>query len=570
MKKTYFILAAAFLFSLGLASCKKDQSVMEFTASIERNGVKTSVENLDNFSINHDVHWVVDDEVMIWGNSDNYALGHVFKAQNGGSAQTTLHSDSHDGDIDHMEGSDAFRAGYPAEMWHHSTQIEIPVNQEYKYNNVTHFPMYAVSSSNRLEFKNLCGILRLKMPDVEGKSVAEIEVHASGQVAGVFDVSWINGTPTLGTNGGSPSNDVYLNFPTPVELQNDQCFYVPIPQQDLTFLEVVFHATDGSKSYIKFVNADHPGQVIEIRRSQVTTIDVSQINPPTGPSWEEEPTTRDYFSVSPTLKVDISRGNLLYSNSTYRFATSQWYVDYGESDLHPWSDNLGTCMGTDDNTPDSPWRMLSKTEWDYLMHERENALSLRTFVEITDMYYPDGHQWNNWSDAEQDYIDIPTPRMAGLLIFPDNFIPTNTTDHNYVSLNFSDVTTVAGDHFYYNELTQEQVEHFINAHHAVFIPAAGSELWGLLNMGHPTGVYWTNTYWGDDEYGEYNFSSSFYPTFVDYDYGYGNVNPYEHFGMFWHDHIAKPNEWNADRIAVRLVRNAMTKNNGTWSYKQGL
>ena len=202
------------------------------------------------------------------------------------------------------------------------------------------------------------------------------------------------------------------------------------------------------------------------------------------------------FSVSDTTKVYFSRGNLQYqaSTNTCRFAENQWnYVGRGNAgnvyengikcnndsisstydgwiDLFVWGKGNNLTSITWSNTftdwgvnPISNggnvaniWRTLSGGEWYYLLFTRPTTSGGSTMAVVNG--------------------------VKGLIILPDDW---NTS---YYTLNNS------WSSFYSNEITLSDWENHLEAHGAVFLPAAGKNGSDSDNFG----FYWTRNRYNSD------------------------------------------------------------------------
>ena len=200
------------------------------------------------------------------------------------------------------------------------------------------------------------------------------------------------------------------------------------------------------------------------------------------------------FSVSETLKVTFSPGNLQYQGSTkkWRFAVKQ--TDFignpninisavydGWIDLFGWgTGNYPTKSSTDagdystfvdwgtnkiGNDAPNTWRTLTNNEWDYVMFDRANASSLVGVANV------DG--------------------VNGLILLPDGWVcPQGVT---FKSGYHSDYSMEA--YGKYQTFTAEQWSKFESAG-AVFLPAAGNR--------YGTDVYGVQDDGGDWSATEYN------------------------------------------------------------------
>ena len=71
------------------------------------------------------------------------------------------------------------------------------------------------------------------------------------------------------------------------------------------------------------------------------------------------PSVKGAFSVSPITRVSFSQGNLQQDGETWKFATNQ----YDNGGLFTWNSESRTIGG-------ATWRMMTSTEWDYLLFGR--------------------------------------------------------------------------------------------------------------------------------------------------------------------------------------------------------
>lgn len=235
----------------------------------------------------------------------------------------------------------------------------------------------------------------------------------------------------------------------------------------------------------------------------------------------EEPTLPDgltpgLFSVSETLKVRFSSGNLQYqaSTGTWRFAESQLdYIGEGNANIgesydgwidlfgwatsgyehggnayQPWStsehysdyyaygyyrNNLYDQTGKADwgynaisnggNTENSGWRTLSREEWKHLMGERTTPTGI------------------HFATAKVDGTN-------GLLIFPDDWDGSyNITEPDKYTADFENNTIAAAD---WASLQSAGI---------VFLPAAGARMNGTqMTYVQMAGIYWSSTFASDN------------------------------------------------------------------------
>lgn len=241
------------------------------------------------------------------------------------------------------------------------------------------------------------------------------------------------------------------------------------------------------------------------------------------------------FSVSETLKVRFSHGNLQYkaSTNTWRFAEQQWDI-VGENNSNisqaydGWIDVFGwgtsgynhgaNCYqpwGTDSNASDyyaygdaaynlydktgmadwgynaisnggyqenSGWRTLTMDEWRYVVRERKTTSGIRyAFAVVND--------------------------VNGMLLLPDDWdnsiFPLNQTNM-IMHVNYND-----------NVINAEQWT-VVESAGAVFLPAAGERrIYSGISYVNTEGYYWSSSQENDREAGNICFNESFGCSMID-------------------------------------------------------
>ena len=444
MKKiTLLGVALATIVSVATVSCQKDKiTITEFTATMEN----CNDENGKVMQDGNVLRWTDGDQIAVWGTD---GMG-IYTTHNTGTYVTTFTFT--DGDD---PGDPNYTAIYPANWAQRQAMMFMPPVQTSHDGRLETFPMMAKSSTSELVFKNLCGILRLRL-QANGKSVTGIELadYRSGEwgyalnLWGSYRIDYNSGNPTLShyTNG---SNQLLLSIATPQSISTQaKDFYIALPPA--TYGEgftIRIYASDGSVC-TKTITVGHSFTIV---RNGIFTITLNNDN------LQFEPNAgllSGEFSVSPTRKVRFSQGNLMYTgfgthavatggtaegtwmfgdgwNSNqgdayssrwigqFSWGTSGWnsganyYLPYqvGESqDFMPGGDASNNLTGPYANADwgvynaifnggNQPglWRTLSAEEWDYLLNQRPGHLV-------------------KWGVAE---VDGWAP--SGLVILPDRF-----------------------------------------------------------------------------------------------------------------------------------------------------
>lgn len=171
MKKNIISVASAVLATLLLSvSCSKQESIQSaggartFTASIEQGLTKTYLS--DSFST--EILWNEKDLICING----YSLFYAIPTDNGTTAEFRSVGD--------VKLTAPYHAYYPSSIFDQDKGPVLPQTQKYEAGRLN-TPMYALGTSENLEFKNICGILRLSVKTKSGEATIDsIKVHIGG------------------------------------------------------------------------------------------------------------------------------------------------------------------------------------------------------------------------------------------------------------------------------------------------------------------------------------------------------------------------------------------------------
>ena len=273
MKKHFYLTATLMsivaLFSL--ASCQKEESTkVLFSGSIEKATVdsKTSINIANNTGT---VKWESGDRVAIYDQGASYTLEAIPTADN-----TTA-----DFTGDATPAGGPYYAIYPADIATGSTSITLPAEQN--CTDGTHFtaPMYAYSSTSKLVFKNLCGVLQLNLPAMN-KTIASIELTTpNNNICGDFAVDYNDGDPRLNctANGG---HTLTLNCGEQgMDCRQGLTFYIYLPADDYTEMTFAIEATDRSCCLKHFEDADNPITIVRNTYYPTTLSNLSFLPPRT-------------------------------------------------------------------------------------------------------------------------------------------------------------------------------------------------------------------------------------------------------------------------------------------------
>lgn len=167
----------------------------------------------------------------------------------------------------------ALTALYPADAYKFTDgkhTIHIPENQIYRKNNISSgtMPMIAGATSRELSFRNVCGILRLRLNTLEQDiRLSSIKVAADKGLAGPIatfegtDVTWNNPDSETG-HGITLSCDGVALSPEPED------FYIVLPPGNYSGFKIQLETEGPDKKTYRMDG------VLEIERSAITTVNL--------------------------------------------------------------------------------------------------------------------------------------------------------------------------------------------------------------------------------------------------------------------------------------------------------
>lgn len=510
LKKSIMCLAALAVVALGATSCKKDvnneENGMQFRAIMETGSAKTELSGTN-------VNWIAGDEVMIYGTEQSGVYTATPDAENATAATLTK--------VGQPAQGTPYTAIYPASAAVNATTVTLPAVQQSVDGNLANtFPMFAQSESATLNFKNLCGVLKIHL-EQEGATVSRISVTANTEINGNFSVDNSGEAPAISyvTDGDFTTT---LICSEPQDITNGKDFYIYMPAGEYSGLKImIMNAGYG-------VEKNAPANAtITIERSKYSTLSFANVNmpePPEGGIW-------GLYSISATEQVWISSGNLQYSASseTWRFAPEQYvYNSTGWKDLFGWGtsgwDNGNTYYLPTDRargessstgygygpTNGSSYRLpltgdYANSDWGVYnaISNGGNQAGLWRTLTSTQMNYLVGQAGKR---AGGKYGIGTVHRTRGVIILPDYWV---------LPEGLSFVPGANGD---WSSNTYDDDEwKEMEAAGAIFLPAAGY-YWGETDSRNTAssmsstatcmGYYWTATNSGTASANYYNVSNS--------------------------------------------------------------
>lgn len=374
MKKISLFLMAAIAMVAGFTSCQKEELAKgTFTATMERFASKDGKMLLDgrNYS------WEAGSDVIVVSRKN--ASNAFFRK---GTYQATSVNSSNEATFTYCNVADeadvtdgslstgTYYAHFPSTILHTKTnsnhQVVLPSNQYTDaLGRTRNVPMYAESpaTSRNLQFKNLCGIVRLNLTKSD-VSVSRIVITTpDDRITGMFNVSWPADIPLSGYQAGEESNhSVVLTCNPSQSIANGHNFDIALPAGTYTNMEIKIYNDDNDVCTKNLYGS------LQINRAQYTVIELNGNSANHELDFETTSALIDgelpgVFSVSPTRQVRFSRGNLQYKSCNSQAGDLTHDVAYDVDDHqyslgmwqfaeHQW-DRMFSTGATADNTSSS-------------------------------------------------------------------------------------------------------------------------------------------------------------------------------------------------------------------------
>ncbi len=242
-----------------------------FTARTDA-GIKTRTclgEDLSNET--YPLLWEKGDRIIIAPSGKPATSYYETQGQNNDVAEFRFISGLEDNEM--PPENTALTALYPADAYKFTDgkhTINIPENQTYRKNNISSgtMPMIAGATSRELSFRNVCGILRLRLNTLEQDiRLSSIKVAADKGLAGPIatfeetDVTWNNPDSETG-HGITLSCDGVALSPEPED------FYIVLPPGNYSGFKIQLETEGPDKKTYRMDG------VLEIERSAITTVNL--------------------------------------------------------------------------------------------------------------------------------------------------------------------------------------------------------------------------------------------------------------------------------------------------------
>ncbi len=561
MKKNIISVASAVLATLLLSvSCSKQESIQSaggartFTASIEQGLTKTYLSD----SLSTEILWNENDLICING----YSLFSAKPTGNGTTAEFRSVGD--------VKLTAPYHAYYPSSIFDRDKGPVLPQTQKYEAGRLN-TPMYALGTSENLEFKNICGILRLSVKTKSGEATIDsIKVHIGGDRSvylwGPFSVDGgYNAVidkdkapqPYMGMPEEENPTIGFLDCGDGVVINDSEptSFFIYLPpvsngDYNLTLgifnterKNVEFHVNgefsiERNKLYHLDLEVEFPQQQEQQGQAEAEeTVEICQCDLP------ENALSVHVFTVGegPADMVYFSKGNLVatYDGSNFSFGFAENQYDFignssGNSELFNWygggrpktNDKIDLfCWSTGGNTSGgNTFGVYESTnspfvDWGGSVTPSDTWRTLTGGAGGEWEYLLDKREVNNGKGSGYSYeilneVSIAGETVSGIAIFPDDFTDQSEWKSKYTD--WSSISTAG----------------------IVFLPKAG---WGYC-------AGYTTEFWGS--------ALAYLSSSIKYSFPYGvlcNYNENE-------SAVNSTYGFNAtdSRASVRLVANAFT------------
>ena len=439
MRRTILAIASVLLV-LAASSCKKDvendlsNRPVRFTATCEQS--QDDKTQLSGYALK----WEEGDQVAVVCTGVESKALYTPKAAGKAQAEFVFAGDMADEPV--LETP--IKAGYPADYFSNDlTTITLPSHQNYVANSMEKFPMYGETETHGVNFKNMCGVLRVRLVK-PNENVTKIAVTTTSYLNGTFSVSMNSeGLPEMEHVSGGCNGDT-LYCAEPVSINTATNFFIYLPAGSYSPLRIEVFNDRGLLCSMESTVA------INIERNKITTV--------------APPADKLNFNTCAGLitvnsngdQIRFAQGNLIYDNGTWMIAENEYDLfKQNGKDQFRWStgeyNNYG--LGAGDNTHafgdwgvniGDNYRTLNVDEWEYVLKEKGGdrahcygratihvgADSYAGYIILPDLQYPVTPSLSgatNFTDNDYTYDEWKAIQAQGVAFLP---VAKNTTSSN--------------------------------------------------------------------------------------------------------------------------------------------
>ena len=469
MRKTFLAIASALLV-LAATSCKKETEndlsnrPVRFTATIEesQNDNKT---HLSGYALK----WEEGDQVAVVCTGVESKALYTPKSAGKAQAEFVFAGDMADEPV--LETP--IKAGYPADYFSNDlSTITLPSHQNYVANSMEKFPMYGETETHGINFKNMCGVVRLRLVKPGANvGITKIAITTTDYVNGTYSVSMNSeGLPEMEHVSGGTNGDT-LYCAEPVNINSATNFYIYMPAGVYEHFRIeIFDA----RGLLCMMNAT---SAITIERNKITTI-----APPADKLDFSLVSGLVTVQMNPTrVQVRFASGNVQYVDNEWRIAENQYdFYKTNNVDQFCWSTtnnsygltttttgdfaDWGGLFSTDDS--DNPWRTLTLEEFQF----------------ARSAYWP--RSQSSWTTARIWLNDDHTEYADGFVLLPDDFSAATLRNETGITVNPG-----GSNNGVKNTFTLEQWNTIECVYAGTFIPTRNT----LNGVDENMSQYWTSS-----------------------------------------------------------------------------
>ena len=465
MRRTTLAIASVLLV-LAATSCKKETEndlsnrPVRFTATIE----ETQNDNKTQLS-GYNLVWQEGDEVAVV--CTGVTNKEIYLPQNAGKQVGFVYG----GDMSNEPTLETpIKAGYPADYFSNDlSTITLPSHQNYVANSMEKFPMYGETETHGINFKNMCGVLRVRLVK-PGENVTKIAITTTTYLNGTYSVSMNSeGLPVMehvsdGTNGDT------LYCAEPVSIDNATNFYIYLPAGSYSPMRIEVFNDRGLLCSMESTVA------INIERNKITTVapPASKLN---------------FTLVSGLVTVDIANNiQVRFASGNLQYVDGEWCLAENQFDIHK-SNNYRDQFGW--STENSNYGLANTftgtfVDWGGLISTSDlnnpwRTLSIDEFNTARGQRFP--RSSSKWATVrimldETNYSD-------GLVIMPDDFDHSEMTSATGITWN-SGAQNSGGPK---NTWTLEEWNTIANIYSGTFLPVSNT----LNGVSGTMAQYWTSS-----------------------------------------------------------------------------
>lgn len=252
MKKNFLAILAL---ATALCSCNKEETETVFTATTE-SATETKATYDDTYKC---ASWQLGEQISI--------NGELYEAQAAGRNTTFKKAvTTPTGTADKPTITAPYQAYFPATLYD-GTQATLPaIITETWAESAFNMPMYAYSQNTDLEFKNLCGILKIMVTNDHMNQVKSIRLSSADKaLSGVFTVN--PAFAAVLTDPDDAAQTFTVNYTQVVQTTAEgTAFYVAIPAQ--TYRQLMIELSLDGDHYVKAMTIQ-PGTDVVVARNTI-------------------------------------------------------------------------------------------------------------------------------------------------------------------------------------------------------------------------------------------------------------------------------------------------------------